>query len=152
VSWGWKYDRSAAHERDNDGSTPHIRSHEFQGVRDPGPWLAVSAAIEYHEQIGAAQIQSRDLELARYARQLLTQLPGLTPATPVDSELSAALVAYRLPHTEPRRLQGQLWDRYRIETPVLDRHGGPLLRVSTHFYNTHDEIDRLRAALGELLT
>ena len=45
VSWGWKYDRAAAHHRDKDGSTHYIRSHEFQGVRDPAPWLAMPAAI-----------------------------------------------------------------------------------------------------------
>jgi isopenicillin-N epimerase len=152
VSWGWKYDRSASHQRDIDGSTPYIRSHEFQGVRDPAPWLATRAAIDHHEQIGAAQIRARDLELARFARSKLAEIPGITPATPDDPQLSAALVAYRLPRGDAKQVQRQLWEQFRIEAPVLDRPGGPFLRVSTHFYNTHAEIDRLRSALSELLT
>jgi isopenicillin-N epimerase len=151
VSWGWKYDRAAAHHRDKDGSTHYIRSHEFQGVRDPAPWLAMPAAIEFQEQIGIDAIRVRDLQLARYARLQLTQFPGVSAATPDDPELSAALVSYRLPRGPAQEIQRRLWQDYQIETPVLDRPAGPLLRVSTHFYNTHDEIDRLYSALTRLL-
>jgi isopenicillin-N epimerase len=151
ASWGLKYDQAVAHQRDKDGSTPYIRSHEFQGTRDPAPWLAMPAAIEFLESLGTHQIRSRNSELARYARQKLSTIPGVGPATPDDPELSEALVSYLLPHGELDHLQRSLWDQFRIETPVLRRTGNSLLRVSTHFYNTHDEIDRLHAALVELL-
>jgi isopenicillin-N epimerase len=152
VSWGWKYDRSRAHQRDQDGSTPYIRSHEFQGTRDPVPWLATPTAIDFLEQLGLDQISVRDRELAAYARRELTTLPGVAPALPNDPDLAAALVAYRLPAGDAVELQRRLWQDYQIEVPVLDRPGGPFVRVSTHFYNTTDEIDRLRSALGVMLS
>jgi len=34
-----------------------------------------------------------------------------------------------------------LWERFRIEAPIVERPEGLLLRVSTHFYNTEEEID-----------
>jgi isopenicillin-N epimerase len=151
VSWGWKYDSNRAQERDQDGSTPFIRSHEFQGTRDPAPWLAMPAAIEFHESIGAKEIQSRDRELACYCREQLRRLPGIEPTTPDDPQLNAALVSYRVRYSEPNRLQRTLWEEYRIETPVLIRSEGVFLRVSTHFYNTHAEVDRLYDALRALL-
>jgi isopenicillin-N epimerase len=152
VSWGWKYDRAAAHQRDEYGSTPYIRSHEFQGVRDPAPWLATPAAIEYHERLGAGQILARDRELAAYCRQALTSLPGVEPTLPDDPALTAAMASYRLPGGTPSDVQRRLWQEQRIEVPVLTRPDGSFLRVCTHFYNTRDEIDRLRAALAKLIT
>ncbi len=151
VSWGWKYDRAVACERDQEGSTPFLRSLEFQGTRDPAPWFAVPAAIDFHEGIGRERILSRDRELARLVRQQLATLPGVEPAIPDDPELSAALAAYRVPYADAGELQRRLWADYRIETPVLERCGSVLLRVSTHFYNTIDEIVRLRDALEKLL-
>jgi isopenicillin-N epimerase len=151
ASWGWKYDRSVAHQRDTEGSTPYIRSHEFQGTRDPAPWLAMSAAIDFHERLGAKQIQVRYRDLATYCRENLQRLAEVRPTTPGTPDLSAALGSFQLPRGRPHELQRLLWEKYRIETPVLDRPEGPCIRVSTHFYNTHDEIDRLVAALRELL-
>jgi isopenicillin-N epimerase len=151
VSWGWRYERSVSHQRDKEGSTPFIRSHEFQGTRDPAPWLAMPAAIDFHESLSPLRIQMRNRELANYCREQLEHFAGVEPTTPNDAQLSAALVSYHLPRWEPAEMQRILWEKYRIETPVLDRPGGPCIRISTHFYNTHDEIDRLRAALRELL-
>jgi isopenicillin-N epimerase len=151
VSWGWRYDPALAHERDEDGSTHFIRSHEFQGTRDPAPWLAMPAAIEFQESIGTARIQERDRELARYCRDVLRSGPGLEALIPDDATLSAALVSYRLPEWAPSDLQRRLWNEFHIETPVLDRPSGRCIRVSTHFYNTHDEVDQLGSALTRLL-
>src|SRR5207248_940106 len=50
------------------------------------------------------------------------------------------------------RLRRRLWDEYRIEAPIIGRPEGHLIRVSTHFYNTEEEIDRLAEALPALLT
>jgi selenocysteine lyase/cysteine desulfurase len=49
------------------------------------------------------------------------------------------------------RLRQLLWERYRIEVPIVERPYGLLLRISTHFYNTHAEIDRLAEITPELL-
>jgi isopenicillin-N epimerase len=146
VSWGWKRDRKLT-IWDPENWTPWLRSHEFQGTRDPAPWLATPAAIDYHERLGSQAIQARDRDLARYARRRLVSIPGIEPAIPDDAELSAALVAYRVPGIDYGELHRQLWQEHRIEVPTLERPTGTVLRVSTHFYNTEAEIDRLHDAL-----
>lgn len=147
VSWGWKRDRKLT-IWDPENWSPWLRSHEFQGTRDPAPWLATPAAIDYHERLGSQAIQSRDRELARYARQRLASIPGIEPTIPDDTELSAALVAYRVPGIDYGVLHRRLWEEHRIEVPTLERPNGAFMRVSTHFYNTETEIDRLHDALG----
>ena len=38
-----------------------------------------------------------------------------------------------------------------IEIPIIERPDGLLTRVSTHFYNTREEIDLLASVLPEVL-
>jgi isopenicillin-N epimerase len=62
------------------------------------------------------------------------------------------MTAFWLPEeTEPNQLRRHLWEKHRIEAPVIERPEGLLIRVSTHFYNTEEEIDRLVDALTEIL-
>jgi isopenicillin-N epimerase len=152
VSWGWRWDRGRADERDELGSTPRLRRFEFEGTRDPCPWLAVPAAIDFQEGLGWERVRGRIAALAGYVRERLAGVAGLERATPADPVLHGALTAFRLPAaTDAAALRRGLWERYRIEAPVMERPAGLLLRVSTHFYNTEDEIDRLAAALPALL-
>jgi isopenicillin-N epimerase len=152
VSWGWHHDRSRADERDEWGTTPRLRALEFEGTRDPCAWLAVPMAIDFQEGLGWERVRGRIAQLAAYVRQRIGGL-GLELATPAEPKLHGAMTAFRLPSgTDAQQLRNDLWVRYRIEAPVIERPEGLLLRVSTHFYQMPDEIDKLAGALKELLT
>lgn len=148
VSWGWHHDRARPDERDEFGSTPRIRALEFEGTRDLCPWLAVPSAIEFQERLGWEPIRARNAALVRHVRDRVK----LPPATPEHPELHGFLTAFRLPAgTDAGLLRRELWERHRIEAPIIERPDGLLIRVSTHFYNTEEEIDRLAEALPSLL-
>jgi isopenicillin-N epimerase len=90
-------------------------------------------------------------KLVRHVRARLTGLHGLMPATPEANEMSGPLMALQLPPgIHPEKLRRLLWER-RIEMPVIERPDRLLLRTSTHFYNTEDEIDALADALPTIL-
>jgi isopenicillin-N epimerase len=150
VSWGWHYDRSRADERDEFGSTPRLRAFEFEGVRDPCPWLAVPTAIDFQAGIGVERIRARIAELVAHVCRRLDGHAGLSLATPTHPELHGAMTAFRLPPAyDAVALRRHLWERHRVEVPIVERPEGLLVRVSTHFYNTEEEIDRLAAALAD---
>jgi isopenicillin-N epimerase len=152
VSWGWHHDRARPDEPDEFGSTPRLRSLEFEGTRDLCPWLAVPAAIDFQAGLGWEPVRGRIAELVAHVRRRLTGLAGLRPATPQNRELHGAMTAFRLAGTiDAPALRRGLWEGERIEAPVVERPEGLLLRVSTHFYNTEAEIDRLAEALPGLL-
>jgi isopenicillin-N epimerase len=149
VSWGWYHDRAHLDEPDEFGTTPRIRHLEFEGTRDCCPWLSVPAALDFQENLGWQRVRERNLALAGYARQRLARLPVATPPHP---DLHGFLTAFQLPAgTDAPALRNGLWQRFRIEAPVVERPERLLLRVSTHFYNTEEEIDRLADALPALL-
>jgi isopenicillin-N epimerase len=154
VSWGYHHERAKLDEPDEFGSTPRTRFLEFEGTRDPAPWLAVPEAIKFQDEIGWKQIRQRIEELSAYVRQMVGAIPGLSLATPAEPDLHGALTAFQLPFAGPAKaaaLRKEIW-KHRIEIPVVERPDRLLVRVSTHFYNTQDEIDALAAVLPEALS
>jgi isopenicillin-N epimerase len=152
VSWGWRADRARPDERDEFGSTPRLRALEFEGTRDPCPWLAVPEAIGFQEGLGWERIRERNEGLAELVRARLGGVAGLKPATPTHPELHGFMTAFRLPErTDLVPLRRGLWEGPRVEVPIVERPEGPLIRVSAHYYNTEEEIARLADALPGLL-
>jgi isopenicillin-N epimerase len=152
VSWGYRPEPARLDERDEWGSTLRIRQFEFEGTRDPCPWIAVAPAIDFQAEIGLNRIRARIAELSAHVRRRMTGLAGLRLWTPAHPALHGAMTAFRLPEcTDAPALRQGLWERHRIEVPIVERPDGLLLRTSTHFYNTEEEVDRLAEALPELL-
>jgi isopenicillin-N epimerase len=152
VSWGWHHDRTRPDERDECGSTPRLRQFEFEGTRDPCPWLAVPSALDFQAKLGWERIRRRNEYLVAHVQSRFAEVKALRLETPRNPTLHGFMTAYRLPAgTDAPRLRRELWDRCRIEAPIVDRPDGHLIRISTHFYNTTEEIDSLAAALPDLL-
>jgi isopenicillin-N epimerase len=152
VSWGWHNEGQPADDPDEFGSTPLIRSFEFEGTRDPCPWLTVPTALAFQERLGWASIRARISDLTDHLRHRVQAELALALATPVHPLLHGFLTAFRLPNgVNPPELRRRLWEMYRIEAPIIERPNATLIRVSLHFYNTVDEIDRLVVALKYLL-
>jgi isopenicillin-N epimerase len=152
VSWGWHPDRTRADEPDEFGTTPRMRFYEFEGTRDYCPWLTVPAAIEFQEGLGFAAVRERNETLVQHVHNLLGENLGLPPRTPRRPELHGFMTAFALPaDVSATELRQGLWERHRVEAPVVERPAGLLIRVSTHFYNTEEEIDRLAKGLAALL-
>ncbi len=152
VSWGWRPDRSRFDERDEFGTTPRLRCYEFEGTRNVCPWLTVPVAFDFQEALGFDPIRQYNAGLVAHVRERLGALPELCPATPEHPELHGYLTAFRLPAAVDAVVwRRELWERYRIEVPLVERPEGLLLRVSTHFYNTREEINRLADAVEWLL-
>jgi isopenicillin-N epimerase len=152
VSWGWKYDHRHPDDPDEFGSTPRLRFFEFEGTRDVCPWLTVPAAIDFQAALGFDRVRANNAVLAGYVRDRLGRIPGLALATPCRADLRGFMTAFRLPaRADAVAWRKALWERFRIEVPIVERPDGLLVRASTHFYNTREEINRLGRAIETLL-
>ncbi|HLJ09760.1 MAG TPA: aminotransferase class V-fold PLP-dependent enzyme, partial [Planctomycetaceae bacterium] len=168
----------------------------WSGTRDPSPFLAVPAAIDFLASLsagtepgtaestvasvesspcgsssegawlrdasqgrdGVAVFRTRSSALARYARSKIAPLLQSEPLGKEGSGWYGPMISFPLPnrfgevppgHIHP--LQAALWERHKIETLVANRNGQRHLRVSCHLYNDESDIDRLAAALAEIL-
>lgn len=122
----------------------------FQGLRDVSPFLALSAALDFHESIGEENIIRRIRELAMYARKRIGDETGWTCISP-EPEMHAGPVMFVPP--AGREYQKKL-TRHLLETHKITILSSDLppygLRVSAHIWNSEEHIDRLAAALRDM--
>lgn len=117
------------------------------GTRDPSPYLAIPAAIDFLEQVGLDRFRRHTHALAQYARQRLVELTGQTPIVPDSPDWYGCMAHVPLPPGDAAALQHQLWAEDGIEVPIVSWNDRRWIRVSCHLYNTRQEIDRLGEAV-----
>ena len=126
------------------------------GTRDYSPYMTIPRAIQYFSHFDYAMLDSRNHQLACYARNVLSESMGTEGVTPEGRDWFGWMVGVWLPTTGPHagnhsNLQNRLWERYRIEVPIMRFADRYLVRVSCHLYNTTHDIDLLARKLVEEL-
>lgn len=105
-------------------------------------WLglvALSAALELLQANDAAQIEARALGLAALVRVRLTER-GYDLTSPDGLDERSPIITFRWPHSGGAdEVVARLAGAYHV---VLSARNG-LLRISPHFYNTTDDVERL---------
>jgi isopenicillin-N epimerase len=144
VSWGY--------ESEQPGPSRFIDYHEWQGTRDPSAFLSVPAAIDFQVQHDWAAVRKGCHELAAAARRQIERLTGLAPICPDTPAWFAQMFSARLPQEiDPLALQRDLYEKYRIEVPILQWNNQNIIRASFQGYNSPADSQALVNALGELL-
>jgi len=115
--------------------------------------VGFGAAVDYLQGIGMDAIAAREASLLEHATHALSGVPGLRIiGTAADK---AAVVSFVLEGIHPHDI-GTIVDAegiairtgHHCAMPVMEFFGVPATaRASFSFYNTEDEIERLRAAL-----
>jgi isopenicillin-N epimerase len=123
----------------------------WSGTRDSSPYLAIPDAIRFMQNASLDFFQSGAHALAQYARHQLVELTQLEPIIPDSPAWYGSMAHVPLPPGDRAKLQDAFWQQHHIEVPIVDWGGRRYIRVSCHFYNTPEQIDRLVIALRDLL-
>lgn len=150
TSWGWGYDPAKLDEPTHSFESRWQHSLEFQGVCDRCAQIAMADTIDYLDKIGRDLIARRVRYLSDHARRRFAETAGLVVATPADPRLSGSLTAFEFPVRDPFAAHDYLFQNHHIEAVFPRIPGKTFLRISTGFYNTTEEIDRLAEALPDL--
>jgi isopenicillin-N epimerase len=143
VSWGWR--------PTDPGPSVFVDQIERQATHDPAAYLSVPAAIEFQAQRDWPRVRQECHELARLARQQMTELTGVQPLLADYPRWFAQMATLPLPPCDTAELKRRLYDEHQIEIPATRWGDTPCLRVSVQGYNTRADIERLMAAVAELL-
>lgn len=141
-------------EPDPDGPTIDARIHT--GTLNMAAILAVPAALEFHQRIGASAKAGR----LRYLRSRWTETlrgeTGIDILSPSDARLHAGITSFRMTGrtslAQNSALAGELLDRFGIFT--VARGGvaaGACIRVTPALFTLRDDIDQLVMGLRRLM-
>ena len=135
-----------------------LQEFDWTGTRDPSPWLAAPAALDFmHDVLGvdgdarATTTRSR-VEARGDARAALA-------AAVDDARVDGRLHGHACPcpsvsvpasRRRAQRLRDALLERHAIEVPVIARAGALWARVSVQVYNEAGDIERLADAVEAL--
>ena len=134
-----------------EGSTYKAPPQRFEaGTPDIAGVIGLGAAIDYLEGIGLENIQRHDHNLANYAMQRMSEVPGIRILGP-QSGHRGALVAFHLDFAHPHDLVEfanshgvAMRGGHHCTQPLMKRFKVPgTTRASFYFYNTLEEINRL---------
>jgi selenocysteine lyase/cysteine desulfurase len=127
-------------------------AHRFDyGTQNASIWAGVDAAIELWEKIGMDKIEARVKYLATHLQNALLNLKNdnLEMLTSIEPASRAAVIAFKLKNVEYTKFQ-TLASEAGFRVRVVPENGVNCIRVSTHIYNSMDEINQFVAFTEKL--
>jgi len=123
------------------------------GTRNVPLMVGLGAAVDFLKMIGMEAIGRYTRSLARQLRDRLRAMSGVEILTPEEPGASASILTVRIggAQMDPWRWAGELRKRYGIRTRPVGEHGLNALRISLHVFNSPRQVERLVAALREML-
>jgi selenocysteine lyase/cysteine desulfurase len=129
------------------GAVGISRRMEAFGQRDEATMIAFAEALAFQTKVGRKAIEDRSKALANQLLAGLAKIEGFRAYTSPVPERRAAVVTFVPGALDMRKLVAALYENDKIGVTTGGGAGRNGVRVSPHFYNTPDEIDRLLAAL-----
>jgi isopenicillin-N epimerase len=135
---------------------------DWMGTDDPSAYLSVPVAIEFMGSLlsgGWEELRETNHQMALAGRKILVEKLGLSLLCP--DEMVGSMAVISLPDADAEvvmkgglpPIQNQLWERFKIEVPVMPwpDAGKRLVRISAQVYNSLSQYEYLAEALFELL-
>jgi isopenicillin-N epimerase len=147
VSWGWS--RGGEFSA---GST-YLDYLQWTGTNDPAAYLSVPAAIQFQADHDWPAVRQRCHNLARQAMRQICEMTGLAPIYPYQSAQYHQMVTVPLPPiADLPALKSAIYERFRVEVPLIDWGDRSFIRISVQGYNNQQDIEALLVALSATVT
>lgn len=118
------------------------------GTQNLAVVAVLADAVEWLDNLGWAWIEQRERTLAARLRGQLREAPGVSVLTPDAWERSSAITTFSVAGIDALYIQQTLWARRIITRYVPERNG---IRISTPYFTSEEELDRLIAALKRIM-
>jgi isopenicillin-N epimerase len=142
VSWGY--------ESVYPSHSQFLDYHQMQGTRDFSAFLTTPKAIEFLKENNWIQTAADCRKLAHSNYKRFCDLFGSQPLCRVSDEFLGQMCSIPLKSSQPEKLQRVLFEKYKIEIPVMKHENYVFIRYSIQGYNTQEDLDVLYNALKEI--
>ena len=143
VSWGYE-------SLTPSGST-FLDYLEYQGTNDNSAYLCTPAVIDFLENNNWKQksAESKELVLKNYPR--FCNLMNSQPIAPISTEFLGQMASVPIKTSKPQELKDMLYDKYKIQVPIMLLNEKVYLRYSINAYNSQEDLDVLYKALEDII-
>jgi isopenicillin-N epimerase len=124
--------------------------HQMQGTRDFSAFLTIPAAINFMAENDWKAKQQTCNEIVLKNAQRFCDLLGTTPISSISKEFIGQMFSIPTHCKEPLALKALLFQKYKIEIPVMPHNDEVYLRYSIQAFNTQADVDILYEALMDI--
>lgn len=125
--------------------------HQMNGTRDYSAFLTIPSILTFMQEQNWPDVTSRCRKLVKDYAPELCDLLKTESLAPLTDDFILQMFSARLKTKEPEKLYELFFSKYRIEIPVM-RHGEEVfLRYSIHAFNDRQDLDKLSAALKDIM-
>ncbi|MEQ1568890.1 MAG: aminotransferase class V-fold PLP-dependent enzyme [Myxococcota bacterium] len=127
---------------------------DFQGTREPSPWLTAEDALAFQATHGDRRIRAHNVALRREAGAMWCDRFGVRP--PAPESMLGALQTLPLPfptdgtQAQADALNRRLWEDHRIEAMFAPFRGRVWVRIAAQIYNHLAEYEQLADRVSAL--
>ena len=120
--------------------------------------VGLGAAVDFLSVLGMDAVRAHERDVVAYALDRLADVPGITVFGPPEAEGRGAVIAFALEYAHPHDVAEILGRQgvcvragHHCAQPLMKRLGvGATTRASFAVHTTHEAVDRLVDALGEV--
>jgi len=143
VSWG--YESLAP------GNSQFLDYHEYQGTNDVSQYLCTPKVVEFLKENNWTQVSKKCklIVLENYKR--FCDLLGTQPICPITEEFLGQMASVPVKTEKPTELKSILYDKYKIQVPVMPLNENIYIRYSINVYNSQEDLDKLYDALKDII-
>ncbi len=144
ISWGYKATIPS--------SSTFLDYHQFNGTRDFSAFLTIPAAIGVLEDNKWDQVSASCRQLVKDNAAKFFDITGGQALAPLTDDFIQQLLSTEIKTSEPEKLHDLLFEKYKLQVPVM-RHGDKVyLRYSINAFNSQADLDKLAEALINIKT
>ena len=142
---GWGY------ESVSPGESQFLDYQEFQGTREISAFLCTPKVIDFLKENDwkTKAKECRNIVLNNYKR--FCDLLNTKPICPISEEFLVQMASVPVNTTNPVALKELLFNKYKIEIPVMPLNGNYFIRYSINAYNSQEDLDILYKALEDII-
>jgi isopenicillin-N epimerase len=142
---GWGYESLSP------GESKFLDYQEYQGTRDTSAFLCTPKVIDFLEENDWKNVEMECRKLVFDNYQRFCDLLNTQPICPITSEFLVQMASIPIRTSNPVELKELLFNKYKIEIPVMPLNGNYFLRYSINAYNSQEDLDVLYKALQDII-
>lgn len=128
-----------------------VAAREEYGSRNPAQIVGMGKAIEFISEIGFEKLSARSNELRERLRESITEIPSIQLLSPIQKELSTAILSFRCEKQSNEELVRELRSEYRIICRYIYEADLDAIRISLPIFTSDEELDNLVVVLKKLI-